>query len=158
MRIVPQFAAVSYSSFLALPAPNIAGLLPARAESLHRNAPRKAEPFTFADPRLVDLSDKTRVEFDKLAATLLRATVGLLTDDLTESEFALTGSAFLRQAVALYHGAIIGNSKPVDSPFARARQRLDDQLADRLTQSKAHLVETRDRIACELAALHTEEP
>ncbi len=157
MRIVPQFASLSYSPFLALPAPKIAGLLPAQAESLHRSDPPIVQPFIFADPRFADLSDKTRIELDKLVTTLLRATVGLLVDDLSESEFASAGSTFLRQVTALYHGTIIGDLKPTNSPFARTHQRMDEKMAEMLAQSKAHLAETRDRIAYELAALHAEE-
>jgi hypothetical protein len=157
MRIVQQSVSVSYSPFLALPAPKIAGLLPAQAESLQRSDTPKVEPFTYADPRLADISDRTRVELDKLVTTLLRATVGLLVDDLGESEFAIAGSTFLRQVAALYHGAIIGDLKPTNSPFAQTRQRMDEKIEDMLAQSKAHLAETRERIAYELAALHAEE-
>ncbi len=155
MRIVHQSASVSYSPFLALPAPKIAGLLPAHvAGTTHGSSPT---PFTYTDPRLGELSDKTRIELDKLVTMLLRATVGLLADDLGESEFAIAGSTFLRQVVALYHGAIIGDLKPTNSPFANTHQRMDEKIEGLLTQSKVHLAETRERIAYELAALHAGE-
>jgi len=155
-RIVQQSASVSYSPFLALPAPKIAGLLPAQAESLHRSK-LKAESFTYADPRLADLSDKTRLDLEKLVTTLLKATVGLLADDLSESEFAIVGSTFLRQVAALYHGAIIGDFKPTNSPFAHCRQRMDAKIDQMVAQSKVHLAETRERVAQELAALHARD-
>ncbi|MHB8627896.1 MAG: hypothetical protein ACYDBJ_10780 [Aggregatilineales bacterium] len=155
MRIVQQSVSVSYSPFLALPAPKIAGLLPAHvAGTTHGSSPT---PFTYTDPRLAELSDKTRIEFDQLVTTLLRATVGLLADDLSESEFAITGGTFLRQVVALYHGAIVGDAKPMTSPFAHTRQRMDAKIDQMVAQSKVHLAETRERIAHELAAMHARD-
>ncbi|MHB8626763.1 MAG: hypothetical protein ACYDEO_11215 [Aggregatilineales bacterium] len=157
MDIVPQSPCVSYSPFLALPAPNIAGLLPAQAESLHRGDKLKAEPFTYIDPRLADMSERTRTELDKLVTTLLKVTVGLLVDDLSESEFAIAGGTFLRQVETLYHGAIVGDLKPINSPFTHRRQRMDAKIDQMVAQSKVHLAETRERVAQELAALHTRD-
>ncbi len=155
MRIVQQSASLSYSPFLALPAPKIAGLLPAHvAGTTHGSSPT---PFMYTDPRLADLSDKTRVDLDRLVTTLLKATVGLLADEYSEVEFALANGTFLRQVTALYHGAIIGDLKPTNSPFAHTRQRMDEKIDGLLAQSKVHLAETRERIAYELAALHAEE-
>jgi len=50
LRIVPQSATASYSPLLALPAPQIAGLLPARTAS---SAPRQIKPLPepFYTPR-----------------------------------------------------------------------------------------------------------
>ncbi|MHB8627958.1 MAG: hypothetical protein ACYDBJ_20675 [Aggregatilineales bacterium] len=157
MRIVQQSASLSYSPFLALAAPKIAGLLPAQAESLHCSSAQKAEPFTYNDPRLADLSDRTRIDLDKLVTTLLKATVGLLADDLAEAKFVIACEAFHRRVRALYHGAIIGDLKPTNSPFAQTRQRMDEKIDALLAQSKVHLAETRERIAYELAALHAQE-
>ncbi|MHB8629414.1 MAG: hypothetical protein ACYDEO_24835 [Aggregatilineales bacterium] len=157
MRIVQQSAPVSYSPFLALPAPKIAGLLPAQAESLQRGNTLKAEPFIYANPRLADLSDKTRIDLDKLVTTLLKVTVGLLADDLSESEFAIASETFHRRVKALYHGAIIGDAKPMTSPFAHTRQRMDAKIDQMVAQSKVHLAETRERIAHELAAMHSRD-
>ncbi|MHB8627524.1 MAG: hypothetical protein ACYDBJ_28935 [Aggregatilineales bacterium] len=157
MEIVLQSPRLLHCQFLALPAPKIAGLLPAQAESLHRSDTPKAKPFIYADPRLADLSDKTRIDLDKLVTTLLKATVGLLADDLSETEFVIAGETFHRRVKALYHGAIIGDLKPMNSPFAQARQRMDEKIEDMLALSRTHLAETRERIACELAALHAEE-
>jgi hypothetical protein len=106
---------------------------------------------------LAELSDRTRVELDKLVTTLLKATVGLLADDLSESEFAIASETFHRRVKALYHGAIIGDLKPTNSPFANTRQRMDEKIEGLLAQSKVHLAGTRERIAYELAALHAEE-
>ncbi len=155
MRIVQQSVSLSYSPFLALPAPKIAGLLPAHVAGMtHGSSPT---PFTYTDPRLAELSDKTRTELDKLMTTLLKATVGLLADDLNEAEFAIAGGTFLRQVAALYHGAIVGDLKPTNSPFAHSRQRIDAKIDQMVAQSKVHLAETRERIAQELAALHARD-
>ncbi|MHB8627848.1 MAG: hypothetical protein ACYDBJ_23650 [Aggregatilineales bacterium] len=156
-RIVQQSVSLSYSPFLALPAPKIAGLLSAQAESLHRSDKLKTEPFIYTDPRLADLSDKTRVELDKLVTTLLKATIDLLVDDLGESEFAIASETFHRRVKALYHGAIVGELKPTNSPFAQRRQRMDAKIDQMVAQSKIHLAETRERIARELAALHARD-
>ena len=158
MRIVSQSASLSYSPFLALPAPKIAGLLPARVGASPRFDPPKSKPFVYDDPGLAALSDKTRVQLDKLLTTLLEATVGLLADVFTEAEFALANGTFVRQVAALYHGAIIGDPKPAAaSPFAARRQQLDEKIDVLVAQSKVHLAETRERIARELAALHAQE-
>ena len=49
MRIVPQSAVASYSFLLALPAPQIAGLLPARCEPVQPATP--ATPTIIVEPR-----------------------------------------------------------------------------------------------------------
>ena len=148
MPILQQPASLSYSPFLALPAPRIAGLLPAP-----KVEPPPA-PFVYNDPRLAALSDKTRADLDKLVTTLLKATVGLLADDLNEAEFAIANGTFLRQVKVLYRGAAIGDTPFSTSPFSHARQRLDEKIEGMLAQSKAHLTETRERITQELASLH----
>ena len=156
MRIVQQSALVSYSPFLALPAPKIAGLLPAHVGvDPPVGPPPKA--FVYDDPGLAALPDKTRAAFDTLLTTLVTAAVGLLADELTEAEFALVNSAFLRQVTALYQNTIIGDPRPAvgASPFAAHRQQLDEKIDQMVAQSKVHLAETRERIARELAAMHT---
>lgn len=156
MRIVHQSAFVSYSPFLALPAPKIAGLLPARTGPDPRVQPLR--PFVYAEPRLADLSDNTRLTFDRLLTVLTTATIGLLSDDLTEAEFALANGTFLRQVRALYHATIIGDPRPVPaSPFAQARKRLDEKMEQMQAESRANLAEARERIARELAARHAAE-
>ena len=158
MDIVPQSPRVLYSPFLALPAPKIAGLLPARVGADPPVGSSQPKPFVYADPQLAALSDKTRAAFDKLLTTLVAASVGLLVDDLTEAEFALANGTFLRQVTALYHDAILGDPKPaVTSPFAVHRQQLDEKIDAMVAQSKVHLAEARERVARELAALHGRE-
>ncbi|MHB8630125.1 MAG: hypothetical protein ACYDBJ_17160 [Aggregatilineales bacterium] len=161
MQIVSQSATLSHSLFpphrLLLPPPKIAGLLPAHAESLHRSDTPTAKPFIYADPRLADLSDKTRIDLDKLVTTLLKVTVGLLVDDLSEAEFTIASETFHRRVKALYHGAIVGDAKPMTSPFAYTRQRMDEKIDQMVAQSKVHLAETRERIAQELVALHARD-
>src|SRR5262249_19618852 len=116
------------------------------------------KPLVFNDPNLAVLSEKTRAAFDKLLMMLVRAAVGLLADDFTEAEFALASAAFARQAMALYHESIIGDPKPtVVSPFARARQRLDEKLEQIQAESQAQRAELRERIAREIAARHSAE-
>jgi len=146
-------------SALLLCAPKIAGLLPAQAVSLNRDNDPTPEPFIYADPCLSTLSDKTRAELDNLLTTMIKATVGLLADELTEAEFAIANGTFVRQVTALYRSTIIGDPKPVvTSPFASRRQQLDEKLEAMVEQSKIHLAETRERVARELAALHTDSP
>ncbi len=92
MRIVTQSAPVFYSSFPALPAPHIAGLLP----------PPKVEPppvFTYTKADLYTLSATQRKAF--FAATTLLLDVALEVQTGTLSERALnTALAGFRQAVS----------------------------------------------------------
>lgn len=151
MRIVQQSASLSYSPFLALPAPKVAGLLPAPKPQ------PPPSPFVYVDPGLAALSEKTRAALDRLLTTLITATVELLADEINEAEFALANGTFLRQATALYHTTIIGDPRPATSPFAARRQRMDGKIDAMLAQSKVHMAETRERIARELAVMHARE-
>jgi hypothetical protein len=166
MEIVLQSPPLSYSPFLALPAPKIAGLLPAHVGPDPQVRPSPPKTFVYEDPRLAALSDKTRLEFDKLLATLIKTTVGLLANELNEAEFGIANGTFARQVTALYHSAIVGDAKSltavrgkpaIASPFTSRRQQLDEKIEEMMAQSKVHLAETRERIARELAAMHARE-
>lgn len=149
MRIVQQSVPLSYSPFLALPAPKIAGLLPAP------KPPAPPKPFVFDDPHLADLSVKSRAQLDMLLTTLIKATVGLLTDAFSETAFELANATFARQIKALYQGAMVGEISVASSPFAQSHQRLYEKIEAMTAQSKVHLAEARERIARELAARPT---
>ena len=156
MRIVHQSAILSYSPFLALPAPKIAGLLPARTGPDACVCPSR--PFVYTEPRLADLSDNIRPTFDRLLMTLVSATIGLLSDEIGEAEFALAHGTFLRQVRALYYDTFIGDPRPAAvSPFAEVRKRLDEKMEQMQAESRANLAEARERIARELAARHAVE-
>lgn len=94
MPIVQQSAFASYSQLLALPAPRIAGLLPATIPLRPQDLPT----FTFSDPRLGDLPSDERERLFSAAHTLLDVALGHL--DGAMSDHALnTALALFRRAV-----------------------------------------------------------
>src|SRR5436305_2954134 len=104
MPIVSQSAYLSYSPFLALPAPRIAGLLAAPA------APRPPEPqpFTFNDARLADLLPAERDRLYSATHTLLEVALGY-------TDGALSDHA-LNTALALFRRAVVGQPMRPTNP------------------------------------------
>jgi hypothetical protein len=157
MQIVSQSATLAHSLLrpprLALPAPKIAGLLPARVGADPCVSP--PTPFVYSAPSLAALPQPVRTRFDALARMLLDATVALLADERSEAEFDLAANAFRQQVTTLYHTSILGDPKPpVTSPFAAHRQRLAETVERLADESKRHLAETNARLDRELAAIH----
>jgi hypothetical protein len=79
MDIVSQSPRISYSLFPPVPllaAPKIAGLLAAPTP------PPQAEPFTYADPRLNDLTDDQRAKLYSAAKILFDAAIAFTLDDV----------------------------------------------------------------------------
>jgi hypothetical protein len=82
MRILQQSAPFSHCLFPNVPllaAPRIAGLL---AAPIPQAPPPKVEPFTYADPRLNDLSETQREKLYAAAKTLFDTAVAFSLDDM----------------------------------------------------------------------------
>ena len=154
---------VSYPAFLALPAPAIAGLLPARVPDrpqadTHQRTATPSHPYVFDDPALDALPDAIRTQFDRLAKMLLGAAAGLLADERAENEFNLAANAFRQQIANLYHVSILGEPKPASaSPVEAHRQRLNAKLDRIRAESKDHLAQAREQAARDFATYHAKE-
>jgi len=106
MRIVSQSAVTSYSYFsaqqpLMLPAPRIAGLLPARVPS-SAEPPPDCQPFVFDRPALAELSTTQRASLYEAAETLLDIAVEFMLGTFQEDA--------LRAAEVVFHRAAGGQS------------------------------------------------
>ncbi len=105
MRIVHQSAIDSYfpflvSPFLALPAPSLAGLLPARCvTSTASEPPIPPKAFTYSSPYLIDLSANQQGKIFDDARILLDVAVDY-TRDLLNDHALNTAIAAFRQAVS----------------------------------------------------------
>ncbi len=99
-RIVPQSVPASYSHFpseqLMLPAPRIAGVLPARVGQLPPDAP----PFVYSDLRLTEISPEQRDRLYTAARTLLDVAVAHSLDAMNDHA--------LNTALALFRRAVTG--------------------------------------------------
>ena len=109
MRIVSQSAVTSYSYFsaplqLMLPAPQLAGLLPARVPSSYaaEPPPPACQPFVFDRPALAELSTAQRANLYEAAETLLDIAVEFMLGAFQEDA--------LRAAEVVFHRAAGGKS------------------------------------------------
>ena len=161
--ILPYRLALSYRPALALPAPRIAGLLPAHVperppSDAYRQAGTSSRPYVFIDPALDALPDAIRAQFDRLAKMLLGAAAGLLADERAENEFNLAANAFRQQIATLYHATVLGEPKPSSaSPIEAHRQRAFARLDRIRTEAEVHLAQVREQARREWAAFHTQE-
>lgn len=116
MRSIPQSTPFSYASFpavLLLPAPHIAGLLPA-----HCPEPQ-AETFTYTNSRLADLTAEQHEKLFNVTQTLLDVTVSFLLGDVNADAF--------RAAEVLFHRAAGGppSTRPLNPERYRAERDAD---------------------------------
>jgi hypothetical protein len=123
MEIVPQSTAtlrshVPAKPVLLLPAPQIAGLLPA-STTPPRDDKERSTTFTYADPRLATLTLAKQDKMFEAVTQLLNIAVGCLTGEAQEME--------LITAEAAFHDAIMG--KPVPPPrYNQSREAMDEEL------------------------------
>lgn len=95
MPIVAQSASHSYCPLLALPAPRIAGLLPAVTAARPPDPPT----FLFSDTRLVDLSPAEQKRLFGATQTLLEVTLSYLSGGKLSDHALNTALALFRRAV-----------------------------------------------------------
>ncbi len=126
MRIVPQAAPPAHSlfttSFLLLPAPRIAGLLPAHVGVEPEAPPQATFPtFTYTHPNLAELSDERRDSLFRAAKTLMDVALDFNLNGLAEDQ--------LRAAEVLFHRAAGGSTpKHFRSPVEFAAERDADVM------------------------------
>ena len=97
-RIVPQSVPASYCPMLALPAPKIAGLLPAHVPSSMPPSTR----YVFASPALDDLSNQQQNRLFDATEMLLDIAVEFMRGTFNEDA--------LRAAETVFHRAVGGHS------------------------------------------------
>ena len=108
MSIVPHLTSASYSHFpaqpqqLMLPAPHIAGLLPAHVPSSEPPPDSAPTPFVFDRPNLADLTAAQRVRLYEAADMLLEIAVEFMVGTFNEDA--------LRAAEVMFHRAAGGKS------------------------------------------------
>lgn len=141
MEIVQQSPSLSHSHVtLLLPAPKIAGLLPARVGvEPEQAATQPVSAFIYDTPQLAELPTEKRECLLDAARTLLDVAVGFVLDDLNEDA--------LRAAQVLFHRQIVGHSprRPMNPVTYRA-ERDADILEWALSAAKAsrQLAERRE--------------
>lgn len=107
MRIVPQSACISYCPFPLLPAPKIAGLLP---------APKSLPPptFTYVNPRLVEFPIDQRDQLFSAARLLLDVAVAHHAGEMSDHA--------LNTALAAFRRAVLGHPIQPTNPSQYAAQ------------------------------------
>ena len=98
MRIVSQSVVHSYSPMLALPAPRIAGLLPAHVGPL----PKPSAEFTYHNAALTALSPERCDQLIDAVTTLLDVAVAHATGEMNDNA--------LRASQVLFHRQLTGHS------------------------------------------------
>lgn len=138
MRIVQQSAFVSYSPFLALPAPKIAGLLSAPKVQ----PPSAVDALHLHEPRLVQLTTLEMARVFTAFRELLTAAVDFTLGDSLSAELYAAEQAF--------HQALTGETAP---PRTRVNAGLKQRLDAFWKESEARMAAAEVRIAVEMEAL-----
>lgn len=120
--IVQQSAFVSYSPFLALPAPKIAGLLPATTGTSQQSPPG----FTYTNPHMAELPDDRRERLFEVARTLLDVAVGRALGEFNDHA--------LNTALTLFRSTVTGQPSRPANP-AQYNAEMDAPLLEWLVSS-----------------------
>ena len=96
MGIVPQSPSISYCPFPMLPAPRIAGLLPAKTGTQHP----PIDTFTYTNPHLNDLADEQRLRLFNATSTLLDVALAHTRGEVNDHA--------LNTALSLFRRAVTG--------------------------------------------------
>jgi len=142
MRIVPQSAIGSYSPVLALPAPRIAGLLPARTPRPASDPPSPV--FTFTDARLSELDSLHRDRIFAAITMLFNVAVGHALNDLNDQA--------LNAALTLVRRSITGERMLPINP-AQYCAEVDADLLEMLVGAEQRQTARRVQVDRELAAI-----
>ena len=139
MRIVQQSGSASYSHFpaaqLLLPAPRIAGLLPASVQRPPDDHDHAVAPFIYNDPRLADLSPDLREQLYTAAKILLD--VAIAHTQGTVNDHALN------TALSLFRRAVTGKPMKPMTP-AQYKAEADVMFLELAEQYRYGLWEQRD--------------
>ncbi len=132
MPIVTQSASASHSHFpaaqLLLPAPHIAGLLPAHVQSSQPPPEPPPAPFVFDRPNLADLSQAQRERLYHAADILLDSAIEFMVGTFSEE--------ILRAAEVLFHRAAGGKSTVRPLGPAAYNAEVDADWLEMLTRAK----------------------
>jgi len=142
MRILQRSASVSYSPFLALPAPKIAGLLPASTGQVSQAPTAAVDSLHLHEPRLSQLTTlelaRLFMAFRELLAVAVNFTLG---DSL---------SAELYAAEQAFHQMLTNEAAPSSThASAGLKKRLDTFWKE----SEARMAAAEVRIAAQLEGL-----
>ncbi len=130
MHIVTQSASASHTHFspqLLISAPRIAGLLPARAESLIEPPPLNPHSLTLTDYRLETISPQHHAVLMAVTKNLFRAAVDFLIDQDTVGDMYVAGLNFTGELDELFTPRVEvikrqPKAKPSTPPFRTVEQ------------------------------------
>ena len=142
-QIIPDGVSLFYSPFLALPAPKIAGLLPAHAgQASQAPTGTSAAKFTYRNAALARLSAERCAQLIDSVTMLLDVAVAYANSEMNDNA--------LRAAQVLFHRQLTGhspdgpgrhNGRPIHPTAYRAER--DADMLEWLVSAKKRLGEVR---------------
>ena len=110
-----------------LPAPKIAGLLPANVYSEPPPPPPRPTELIFDDPRLAELMPWAFADFRREMLTFFEAAVSLLVGETDRQQFARATTRFNGQMALLYN-LLIPADQQSPLPVMKTMAELDEEL------------------------------
>jgi len=154
MSILPQSLSASYCPPpLMLPAPNIAGLLPA---NVHSEPPPPLRPteLIYDDPRLANLLPWAFADFRREVLSFLEAAVSLLSGECDRRQFAEANIRFNGQ-IALLYNLLVPPDQQAPLPIAKTRAEMDEEIDAIRQRARQRLIDQYEATTQRQAARRT---